>query len=310
MTNVLVTGGAGFIGSNIVEYLINDDDVKKVRVLDNLSTGYKKNIECFSSDKLEIIYGDIRSYSTCESACNDIDVIIHQAALGSVPRSHKTPLDSHQSNVEGFINLLDAARLAGIKRFVYASSSSVYGNTKDNTNLDFCNPISFYGMTKHVNDLYAQIYTDVFGMECIGLRYHNIFGKNQSYDGEYSAVIPIFISRAKRDKDLFLHGDGTQYRDFTHVSNAVHANILAMKTKNKEAFGKSFDIGSDTNVSVLELADIIIEKCGSKSRKVFVQKRSGDIYGSCAVMSVAKDLIEYKAVTDFKSGIEKTLGCY
>lgn len=305
---VLVTGGAGFIGSNIVEELLKLPYIDTVRVLDNLSTGYQRNIKPFiKDDKFEVIYGDIQEQKICIKACQGIDIILHQAALGSVPRSHKEPINSHSNNVHGFITLLDTARLHGIKRFVYASSSSVYGNTKNDEDLEFCKPISFYGMTKHINDLYAKSYTDIFGMECIGLRYHNVFGKNQSLNGEYSAVIPIFISNAKSGKNLKIHGDGTQYRDFTHVENIVSANILAMNTTNKEVFGKSFDIGSDTNVSVNQLADTIIEKCDSSSRKVFVEARKGDIHGSCANMKPAKELLGYKTIKTFEDGIIKTI---
>jgi UDP-N-acetylglucosamine 4-epimerase len=309
--NVLVTGGAGFIGSNIVEKMLQLENIKLVRVLDNLSTGFKQNLDkIINNEKLEIIYGDTRNYNTCKQACKNIHVVLHQAALGSVPRSHKNPMDSHTNNVNGFLNMLEAAKHEGIKRFVYASSSSVYGNSKVPENLDFCKPISFYGMTKHVNDLYASIYTKIFGMECIGLRYHNVFGKNQSSKGEYSAVIPIFISNAKNNKDIIIHGDGSQYRDFTHVDNVVHANILAMNTKNSKAYGKSFDIGSDTNVTIIELANIIIQKCNSKSDKIFVNTREGDIHGSCANMNISKDLICYTPVTDFPTGIEKTISSF
>ena len=305
---ILVTGGAGFIGSNLVEKLLSMKEITLVRVLDNLSTGYLSNISVFvDNPKFEFIQGDTRNVKTCELSCENIDVILHQAALGSVPRSMKTPLVSHNSNVNGFIHILDSARKKGVKKVVYASSSSVYGNTKDIHDLDYCKPISFYGMTKHVNDLYANIYSKYFGVKCIGLRYHNVFGKNQSFEGEYSAVIPIFVNLALKNSDLVIHGDGTQYRDFTHVSNVVHANLMCIKTTNENAFGRSFDIGSDTNVSVNLLADTIISNCDSKSKKVFVEKRPGDIYGSCAHMPTAKELIDYNPVMSFEYGIIHTI---
>ena len=305
---ILVTGGAGFIGSNLVEKLLSMEEITIVRVLDNLSTGFITNINPFMSNtKFEFINGDTTELKTCEEACKGIDIILHQAALGSVPRSMKEPLGSHNSNVNGFLHILESARKSGVKRVVYASSSAVYGNTKTVNDLDFCKPISFYGMTKHVNDLYAQIYTKYFGLNCIGLRYHNVFGKNQSFSGEYSAVIPIFVNLALTDKDLIIHGDGTQYRDFTHVSNVVHANLMCMKTENETAFGRSFDVGSNTNVSVNFLADTILSQCESESKKVYIDTRPGDIYGSCAHMQTAKELVDYDPVTSFKEGIVKTV---
>ena len=309
--NVLVTGGAGFIGSNIVEHLLNRNDIGKVRVLDNLSTGSIFNIELFfGHPKFEFFGGDIRNFDICKKACNDIHIISHQAALGSVPRSMKTPTVSHDSNVNGFLNLLEAARLAGIKRFVYASSSSVYGLTKNIHNLDHCKPISFYGMTKHINDLYASFYTKYFNMECIGLRYHNVFGKRQAFKGEYCAVIPIFIRQAILNKTISIHGDGQQYRDFTHIDNVVHVNILSIFTNNKDAFGKSIDIGSNSKISVNTLATIITNLTNSTSQIIHISARLGDIKASFAHMEQSKLILDYSPLTNFHDGIQKTIQFY
>jgi len=308
MLNILITGGCGFIGSNMVEYVLNNDKIDKVVVLDNLSTGTYDNIKRFEDNpRLRVVIGDMRDFDVCKDACKGVDVICSLAALGSVPRSMKTPLSSHDNNVNSFANLLEAARSSGIKRVVYASSSSVYGNTKDLNDFDYCKPVSFYGLTKHVNDLYASYYSKYFGMECIGMRYHNVFGKNQSFSGEYSAVIPIFITRCLKNSDLVIHGDGSQYRDFTHVSNVIHANMLALTTDNVDAFGKSFDIGSNTKVSVLELADTIIELSDSISSKSFVASRTGDIHASFADMALSEMYISYRPLTNFTDGIKKTI---
>jgi UDP-N-acetylglucosamine 4-epimerase len=219
-------------------------------------------------------------------------------------------LSSHNNNVNGFVNLLEASRLEGIKRFVYASSSSVYGNTKNIKDLDYCKPVSFYGITKHVNDLYAKFYSDYFSMECVGLRYHNVFGKRQSFGGEYSAVIPIFITTALKGEVLCIHGDGTQYRDFTHVSNVVHANILAMLSTNIDTFGKSFDIGSLTKININQLSDIVLKHTHSQSDIKYIEKRNGDIHASFAHMPESKKYINYTPIKTFDDGILETVEYY
>ena len=308
---ILVAGGAGFIGSNIVDHLIDHTDTPKVIVIDNLSTGRLSNITKFKyNPRLQVVIGDITDKKTCARVCENVDAVICQAALGSVQRSMKTPTISHDNNVHGFMNLLDAARKAGVKRFIYASSSAVYGNTKDICDLDYCNPISFYGLTKHVNDLYANYYSKYFGMECIGLRYHNVFGKYQSCTGEYSAVIPIFIKSALSENDIIVHGDGSQYRDFTHVDNVVHANMLCLSTNNNVAFGKSFDIGAGGKQSVLSLAHDILKNTDSKSNIQFTARRTGDIDASYAHMTSAADLIGYTPVSSFAQGLRDTIKYY
>lgn len=305
---ILVTGGGGFIGSNVVEKLLSMTETEQVVVLDNFSTGRLENVEPFMENKkFKLIIGNMCDSKICDDACQDVDAIICLAALGSVPRSMKTPHVSHDNNVDGFAKILNSAYRNNVKRFIYASSSAVYGNTKDLTNLDHCKPISFYGLTKHVNDLYASYYTKYFGMECIGLRFHNVFGKNQPFNGEYSAVIPIFIRNAKKGNDLTVHGDGSQYRDFTHVSNVVHINLLCLQTTNKDIFGKSIDVGAGCKIDVLTLANEIKNRTKSESSIVHVDRRKGDIDASYAHMEQSKVLLGYKPVTNFSEGINRTI---
>ena len=257
--NLLVTGGAGFIGSNIVETLLKTG-VKKVRILDNLKTGKMKNIQ-FLLDKysnVEFMYGDISNIEDCRKAVQEMNVITNQAALGSVPRSVNDPLSSHIANVNGFLNVLIAAKEAGIKRVVYASSSSVYGDhpvlpkVEENTG----NVLSPYAATKVIDEIYAGVFTKCYGMECIGLRYFNIFGPRQDPNGAYAAVIPKFIDLMKKGKQPVINGDGTFSRDFTYVENAVQANVLALTTENKECFGVAFNIGAGGQYSLLTLIKI------------------------------------------------------
>ena len=242
---VLVTGGAGFIGSHIVETLL--PQVKMVRVFDNLSTGSMDNLKPLMEryDNLEFVYGNVYDLEVCRSAVKDIDVICHQAALGSVPRSIANPLASHKSNVEGFITMLVAANEAGIKRFVYASSSSVYGTNSESIKIEDENGLTLspYAATKYIDEIYAGNFHRVFGMETIGLRYFNIFGPRQSPNGPYAAVIPKFMSALKNNTSPIINGDGSYSRDFTYVANAVQANIKALTTTNSKAFGSVFNVG-------------------------------------------------------------------
>jgi len=305
---VLVTGGAGFIGSNIVETLLKQG-VKHIRILDNLVSGKMENIQ-FLLDKfenVEFMYGDISNLDTCRKAVKDIDVITNQAALGSVPRSVVDPLSSHIANVNGFLNVLIAAKEAGIKRVVYASSSSVYGDhpvlpkVEENTG----NVLSPYAATKAIDEIYASVFTRCYGMECIGLRYFNIFGPRQDPNGAYAAVIPKFISLMKSGKRPTINGDGSFSRDFTYVENAVQANILALTTDNIECFGEALNIGAGGQTSLLELINVLKKELNVDIEPIFGPNRSGDIPHSNADISKAQNMLGYDPKISFEMGMKK-----
>ena len=309
--SVLVTGSAGFIGSHIVEYLLNNG-VKFVRILDNLSTGSKTNIQSLIDkfSNMEFIWGDIRNLETCRKACKDISVICHQAALGSVPRSIDNPLDSHDVNVNGFINILVAAKESGIKRVVYASSSSVYGSNNKPTKIENENgtPLSPYAVTKYVDELYANIFTKVYGMECIGLRYFNVFGPRQNPNGVYAAVIPKFIKSIINNESPTINGDGTYSRDFTYIDNIVHANILALSSKNNECFGQVFNVGTNNSISINQLFNLIKEIVNNKScDAIYGPVRRGDVPYSNASIDKISSLLGYQPKVYFEDGLNKTV---
>jgi UDP-N-acetylglucosamine 4-epimerase len=311
--SVLVTGGAGFIGSHIIEHLLKNN-AKFVCVLDNLSTGNKNNIQHLLDkySNIEFMYGDISNLDVCRKAMKNIDVICHQAALGSVPRSVNDPLMSHISNVNGFLNILIAAKENGIKRIVYASSSSVYG---DDINLPKIeektgNILSPYAATKAIDEIYASVFTKCYNMECIGLRYFNIFGPRQNPNGEYAAVIPKFINLIKKNESPIINGDGSFSRDFTYVDNAVKANCLALITENKECFGNVFNIGTGGQTSVLNLFITIKNILKSNVEPIFSSNRKGDVPHSNADISKAKSMLGYKPVVSFNDGIMRTVNFF
>ena len=308
--SILVTGGAGFIGSNIVEALLLNG-AKFVRIIDNLATGSKKNIEHLLDNypNLEFMYGDISNLDTCRMAVKGIDVITHQAALGSVPRSILLPLQSHVANVNGFLNILIAANEEGIKRVVYASSSSVYGDNstlpkiEDNTG----SVLSPYAATKAIDEIYANVFTRCYDMECIGLRYFNIFGPRQNPNGAYAAVIPKFISSIRSGKSPTIYGDGTFSRDFTYVANAVHANLLGLTTNNKECYGESFNIGCEGQTSLNDLVIIINTLMCTNIMPNYGELRKGDIPHSNADISKARQLLHYNPIVNFSDGIKELI---
>jgi UDP-N-acetylglucosamine 4-epimerase len=310
---VLVTGGAGFIGANIVKHLVNDERVKRVRVLDNLATGYLKNIKEFESHKkFEFLHGDIRDYETCLQACEGIDAITHQAALGSVPRSINDPLTTNNVNITGTLNIFTAAKEKGVQRVVYAASSSTYGDHPGLPKVEdkIGNPLSPYAVTKYVNELYAKVYADIYGLELIGLRYFNVFGPKQNPKGAYAAVIPLFINAVLDNEPPVINGDGQHSRDFTFVDNAVQANVLALFTQNKEAINQVYNIAYGEQTSLNDLFETIKSIAGSDLAPKYGPERKGDVQHSLADISKAKNLLEYVPQINLKQGLTTTFEWY
>lgn len=310
---ILVTGGAGFIGSNLAESLLGHPEVGLVRVLDNFATGHRKNIEEFlSHPKFEFIEGDIRSIDDCMEACKGIDAISHQAALGSVPRSIKDPLTSHQVNVNGFINVLEAVRVNQIKKVIYASSSSVYGDLTDTpkTETRIGKVLSPYAATKRVNEVYADAYSKIYGITMVGLRYFNVFGPKQNPKGPYAAVIPIFIQSAIDGKSPIINGDGSITRDYTPVANVVNVNISAIMSQSLPLSNEVFNIACGSTTSLLRLWEMISELCGSTFHPTFGPLRPGDIMSSLANIRKVEEMLSYSPETDLINELRKTIKWY
>ena len=308
----LVTGGAGFIGSNIVEYLLKYG-AKKVRVLDNLATSRISNLDGFKNDPaFEFINGDIRDLAICRKACEGMNYVSHQAALGSVPRSIKEPENTNAVNVDGFVNMLIAAKDEKVNKFVYASSSSVYGDEKSLPKVEerIGNPLSPYAVSKYTNELYARVFQNVYGLQITGLRYFNIFGPRQDPKGEYAAVIPLFVSKIMQREVVFIDGDGEQTRDFTFVENAVQANIRAMLAENKESEAVVFNIAVGKNFSVNQLYNKIQKLLASDHKATYRETRKGDIRNSLADISKAQQQIGYDPQFYFDGGLEITVGYF
>ncbi|MCL5103749.1 MAG: SDR family oxidoreductase [Armatimonadetes bacterium] len=305
---VLVTGGAGFIGSNIVEALVARGD--EVVVLDNLSTGKIENLSQVR-DRIEFIEGDIRYLDTVREAVRGIDFITHQAALGSVPRSIADPRTSNDVNITGTLNVLIAAKDAGVKRVVFASSSSVYGDTVELPKHEGIkpNPRSPYALTKLAGEEYCRIFHQVYGLETVALRYFNVFGPRQDPNSQYAAVIPLFISAALRNESPTIHGDGTQSRDFTYVANVVHGNLLAFEADSK-AVGRVCNLALGGQVILLDLYNAIKKLTGSTADPTFTPPRAGDVKHSCAAIELAQDLLGFAPVVSFEEGLEKAVRSY
>jgi len=310
---ILVTGGAGFIGSNLVLRLINDDRITAVKVLDNLETGRFANISSFKDhDKFEFIEGDIRNYTICLGATEGIDVVSHQAALGSVPRSVKDPITTHEVNATGTLNIFNAARENKIKRVVYAASSSTYGDHPGLPKVEdkIGSPISPYGVTKLVNELYAKVFAELYDMEFVGLRYFNVYGPQQNPAGPYAAVIPLFIKALLDEKPPIINGEGDSSRDFTFVEDVVQANLLAMFTDDPNALNQVYNIAKGGQTTLNELFDILKEISGKSINPVHGPERSGDIKHSLADVSKAKRLLGYDPITSPAEGLRKTFDWY
>jgi nucleoside-diphosphate-sugar epimerase len=303
----LVTGGAGFIGSHVTERLLNEG--ARVRVLDNFSTGDMKFMpfaENFSH-ALEIRHGDIRDLSAVEQAASGVSVIFHQAAMTSVPRSVKDPLGTNDNNVTGMLNVLEAARRAGVQRVVYASSSSVYGERPDlpKSETHPLAPISPYAVSKAAGEMYAAVWSRVFDASTVGLRYFNVFGPRQNPASEYAAVIPRFIRCALNGEPLEVHGDGQQSRDFTYIDNVVDANLLAAQAS--EVSGQVFNVGCGAHVSLVAIIDKLEQILGRRLERRHTAARSGDVRHSLADVSKAQRLIGYMPAVEFDEGFRRTV---
>ena len=304
MSLYLVTGGAGFIGSNIIERLLKEGE--GVRVLDNFSTGKRENILPFL-DRIELIEGDIRSFHIVRESVEGVDFVLHQAALPSVPRSLKDPITTNEVNVVGTLNTLFAAKEAGVKRLVLASSSSIYGNSnvlpkREDMTPD---PISPYAVSKLASEKYCQVFSKNYDLETVCLRYFNVFGPRQDPDSQYSGVIPKFIAAIKQGKTPTIYGDGTQSRDFTYVANVVEANLLACKAD--DAVGEVFSIACGERQSLIDLVDNLNRILGKDAKPVFAESRKGDVKHSLADIQKAKRILGYRVIVDFLCGLELTI---
>lgn len=303
----LVTGGAGFIGSHLVEYLLLKG-AGKVRVLDNLSTGSVDNLEKFSTNSaFELIQGDICDLSTCQKAMNGIDFVLHEAALGSVPRSINDPINTNENNVTGFLNVLVAARDAKVKRMVYAASSSTYGDHKGLPKVEeqIGNPLSPYAVSKYINELYASVFSRTYGFNTVGLRYFNVFGPRQNPKGPYAAVIPLFIKAALQNQPASINGDGEISRDFTFVENVVQANVKALFAPIEQHEVVNVACGAATSLN--ELWKLISSNLGIDLDPIYAPARTGDIQHSLASVEKAHSLFGYEPAIDMKTGLKETI---
>ena len=314
---ILITGGAGFIGSNLCEYFLEKE--YSVVCFDNLATGHKKNIEhLFNKKNFEFIQGDIRNYKDCQKAVDGVTYILHQAALGSVPRSIKDPLASNEVNVTGFLNVLQAAKEAGVKRFVYAASSSTYGDSQGLPKVEdvIGKPLSPYAITKYVNELYAEIFGKTYGIETIGLRYFNVFGRKQDPNGAYAAVIPKFVMQLMEYDSPVINGDGNYSRDFTYIDNVIQMNELAMLTENPNAINTVFNTAYGDRTTLNQLVAILkneLAKFDSKIADVEIKygpSREGDIPHSLASIEKGKEILGYNPMYSLETGLKEAVKWY
>lgn len=309
----LVTGGAGFIGSNLVGYLLKYG-AGKVRVLDNFSTGFRDNIQAFlNSANFELTEGDVADPEVCLRACKGVDYVFHEAALGSVPRSLSDPLSTHRVNVTGFLNMLSACRAAGVKKLIYASSSSVYGDSAELPKREeyIGKPLSPYAATKRMNEIYASVFADNYGLPVVGLRYSNVFGPAQSPSGPYAAVIPLFMQAVLNGREAVIYGDGEQTRDFTFVEDAVQANIKAAFADLSQHNGEIFNVAAGDRTSLNELFELV--KSCTERPEAFVRyapSRAGDIRDSLADVSKARKAFGYIPSKNVKEGLRETLNFF
>lgn len=315
--NVLITGGAGFIGSNLVDTLLKQNN--RVVCLDNFSTGKRENINDYMSNPdFTLIEGDVRDLDTCMKAAENIDIILHQAALGSVPRSIKDPITTNEVNIGGFLNMLVASRDCGVKRMVYAASSSTYGDSKEMPKVEerIGNPLSPYAVTKYVNELYASVFANTYKMELVGLRYFNVFGPRQDPFGAYAAVIPLFIKNLISATSPQVNGDGSYSRDFTYVANVVQANQLASTVTDISAVNTVYNVACGARTTLTELVETLKELLSVYDPSVvgvkinYGPERLGDIPHSLASIEKARKLLGYNPTHQLKDGLKEAIGWY
>ena len=314
---ILVTGGAGFIGSNLCEALLEKEN--QVICLDNFATGKRENIKEFLEDSnFTLIDGDIRKLADCLKATKDVDYVLHQAALGSVPRSIKDPITSNDVNVNGFLNMLVASRDNGVKRFVYAASSSTYGDSESMPKVEdvIGKPLSPYAITKYVNELYADIFSKTYGLETIGLRYFNVFGRKQDPKGAYAAVIPKFVSQLMKGESPVINGDGNYSRDFTYIDNVIQANLLSLVTTNEEAINTVYNVAYGDRNTLNDLMRYLKEylsEFDSKISSIEVvngPNREGDIPHSHASIDKAMQFLDYNPQFSLQKGLQEAVKWY
>jgi UDP-N-acetylglucosamine 4-epimerase len=316
-TRILITGGAGFIGSNLCEYFISKG--YQVICLDNFATGHRHNLnEVIDNPNFKLIEGDIRNLADCQKAVEDVDYVLHEAALGSVPRSIKDPITSNDVNVGGFLNMLVASRDAGVKRFVYAASSSTYGDSVALPKVEdkIGKPLSPYAITKYVNELYAEIFSNSYGLETIGLRYFNVFGRKQDPNGAYAAVIPKFVMQLMKHESPVINGDGNYSRDFTYIDNVIQMNELAMTTTNPEAVNTVYNTAFGDRTTLNDLMKYLKEALTDHDNAianvevVYGPNRAGDIPHSLASIDKAKNLLGYSPKFSMQNGLKEAVKWY
>ena len=314
---ILVTGGAGFIGSNLCEALLEKGN--KVVCLDNFATGKRENLEQLLKDtNFTLIEGDIRKLEDCQKATKDVDYVLHQAALGSVPRSIKDPITSNDVNVSGFLNMLVASRDNRVKRFVFAASSSTYGDSESIPKVEdiIGKPLSPYAITKYVNELYADIFSKTYGLETIGLRYFNVFGRKQDPNGAYAAVIPKFVSQLMKGESPVINGDGNYSRDFTYIDNVIQANLLSLVTTNEKAINTIYNVAYGDRNTLNDLMAYLKEYLSEFDSKisnvevVYGPNRTGDIPHSHASIDKAKELLNYNPQFNLQKGLKEAVKWY
>lgn len=315
--HILVTGGAGFIGSNLCTALLENGN--QVTCLDNFATGKRENLApLMDNPKFTLIEGDIRNIEDCKKACEGVDYILHQAALGSVPRSINDPITSNDVNVSGFLNMLVAARDAKVKRFVYAASSSTYGDSKNMPKIEdiIGKPLSPYAITKYVNELYAAVFSKTYGIQTIGLRYFNVFGRKQDPNGAYAAVIPKFVMQLMNHQSPTINGDGTYSRDFTYIDNVIQMNVLALVTENQNALNTVYNVAFGERTNLNELTQLLKKYLSAYDKKIasventYGPTRTGDVPHSLASIDKAKKLLGYTPQYDIKTGLKEAVDWY